>query len=1004
MKGLARALPALALAAFALAATGAVAAPGNGPGFIGEGDRLESKDERKGSKAPTAEQRGRVKAGSSVRWNRFGAPASLIDHGTWLATGLPSDPAAAARAYLRANAGLLGLSATEVDALEVLTVAPIGEGASVLLRQRIGTLVAGHDGLVAVGVVDGKVASVSSSLATDTSLGGGQSITPEAAVRAAAADAGISVGGISNVRTEDGWTVMDVAGLTHPARTRLVALPMPESGARVAYETFVMDNAALEPAAVTSYVDGQTADVLVREPQVDFAADNPTWKAFPASPPLDYSTTDTRQLWCWAAFAGCDEAVAVAASPVPWDVDAATGTPTFQTRGNNARATEKWSSATPGGSDQGVNYSSSPTRDYVYPWTNQWFTAKCNPAVFESLSGNDIDAARANLHAMHNKMHDWSYVLGFTETAWNAQAFNFGKGAAQNDPEHGNAQAGGITGGFPGFAGRDNANQFHTPDGVAPTTNMFLWQPIAAAFYAPCVDGDYDMSVIGHEYTHLISNRMVAGPVNRLQGDQANAMGESWSDLAAAEFLNSQGLVPVAGENPFAVGPYVTGDHNAGIRNYGMNDSSLNYSDVGYDFACGPVVQQTGVCIRRTQVHADGEIWSATQYDIRQALAAKYNGAFPAGDIGLQQSCIDGATPVTACPGNRRWIQIVFDAWLLMADGFVSMVDARDRMLAADLMRFGGANQAELWNAFARRGLGQGAASASGNTVDPTPSFSSPHADEAVVTFKPIGDADGAAVRLYVGDYEAAAVPVADTDPATALPATFSIVPGAYRFVAVGAGFGAARFEFSFNPGQVRDLPVNMPRNLASSTSGATATGHGVNLEELIDDTEATNWASLAGPVQGKQVTVRLDPSKASHQVRRVQVSAMLRVNTGDTDDPGGQNRFTALRSFELWACDASAGADCSTDSAYTLVYTSPADAFPSGVPRPRAPELIVRSFDVPRTKATHLRLRVVTNQCTGGPLYQGEQDADPVNPTDCDAATVNGERVRAAELQVFAN
>ncbi|MDQ4029930.1 MAG: hypothetical protein M3168_02700 [Actinomycetota bacterium] len=72
-------------------------------------------------------------------------------------------------------------------------------------------------------------------------------------------------------------------------------------------------------------------------------------------------------------------------------------------------------------------------------------------------------------------------------------------------------------------------------------------------------------------------------------------------------------------------------------------------------------------------------------------------------------------------------------------------------------------------------------------------------------------------------------------------------------------------------------------------------------------------------------------------------------------------------------------------------------------IPRPRAPELIARSFDVPRTKATHVRLRVVANQCTGAPAYQGEQDADPANPTDCDSATVNGTRVRAAELQVFA-
>ena len=47
------------------------------------------------------------------------------------------------------------------------------------------------------------------------------------------------------------------------------------------------------------------------------------------------------------------------------------------------------------------------------------------------------------------------------------------------------------------------------PDGVPPITNMYLWQPLAGAFYAPCVDGDYDMAVIGHEFGHLIENRMI---------------------------------------------------------------------------------------------------------------------------------------------------------------------------------------------------------------------------------------------------------------------------------------------------------------------------------------------------------------------------------------------------------------------------------------------------------------------------------------------------------------
>ena len=73
---------------------------------------------------------------------------------------------------------------------------------------------------------------------------------------------------------------------------------------------------------------------------------------------------------------------------------------------------------------------------------------------------------------------------------------------------------------------------------------MYLWQPVAGAFYPPCVDGDFDMSVIGHEYTHAISNRMVGGPDDGLTSNtdgQARAMGESYSDLAAVEYLAEHG-------------------------------------------------------------------------------------------------------------------------------------------------------------------------------------------------------------------------------------------------------------------------------------------------------------------------------------------------------------------------------------------------------------------------------------------------------------------------------
>ena len=47
--------------------------------------------------------------------------------------------------------------------------------------------------------------------------------------------------------------------------------------------------------------------------------------------------------------------------------------------------------------------------------------------------GNDIDAAIVNLFAMHNRMHDWSYYLGFTEKRWNAQDFNSEAPPSGND-------------------------------------------------------------------------------------------------------------------------------------------------------------------------------------------------------------------------------------------------------------------------------------------------------------------------------------------------------------------------------------------------------------------------------------------------------------------------------------------------------------------------------------------------------------------------------------------
>jgi hypothetical protein len=216
-----------------------------------------------------------------------------------------------------------------------------------------------------------------------------------------------------------------------------------------------------------------------------------------------------------------------------------------------------------------------------------------------------------------------------------------------------------------------------------------------------------------------------------------------------------------------------------------------------------------------------------------------------------------------------------------------------------------------------------------------------------------------------------------------------TLVPGTYRFLAVGKGVGHKRFTQSIIPGGNPVVGVVMTTNLASAAAGATATGDGVTQANLIDEAETSIWTGTGGAI-GRQVTVDLADTRAK-LVSRVQVSAF-------------NERYSALRSFEVLTCDATRGADCATDAGYRVAYTSPADAFPGGAYRPKQPQLILRSFNVRPVNATHVKLRTLHNQCTGGPLYAGEQDNDARSGTDCAANSTADNQVTAAEFQVFSS
>ncbi len=224
------------------------------------------------------------------------------------------------------------------------------------------------------------------------------------------------------------------------------------------------------------------------------------------------------------------------------------------------------------GTGLSVGHAFASNQNFTFP-----FSATVDPRTQQA-------AVVTNLFYYNNFMHDFSYGLGFTESARNFQVNNFGRGGAGNDSVRAEAQDG---------SGTNNANFATPPDGSRPRMQQFL-------FTSPNPDRDSSMDgdVVFHEYGHGISNRLI-GNGSGLGGTQSGAMGEAWSDYWAIT-INNDG----------AVGEYSTGNPN-GIRRapytVPANPVHDSYADIG-----------TG----GFQVHRDGEVWAATLWDLRTQLGA----------------------------------------------------------------------------------------------------------------------------------------------------------------------------------------------------------------------------------------------------------------------------------------------------------------------------------------------------------------------------------------------
>ncbi|RKP27393.1 Fungalysin metallopeptidase-domain-containing protein [Syncephalis pseudoplumigaleata] len=283
---------------------------------------------------------------------------------------------------------------------------------------------------------------------------------------------------------------------------------------------------------------------------------------------------------------------------------------------------------------------------------------------------DNMNASITNLFYMNNIMHDIFYHYGFTEATGNFQENNWGKGGRGGDAVKANAIDG---------DGTDNAEFETPPDGERPQMRMFAFTATK-----PSRDGDLENDIVSHEYGHGISNRLTGGPDNAdcLPDGQAAGMGEGWSDFFAYWLEMKRADTPA---KHVEMGKYVVGRN---IRTYpyatDMKSNPLTFGQLlepGWD-----------------EPHRMGEVWAVMLYDMYWNLVAK---------LGFSENRYV-ADPTK---GNTLALKLVMDALKLQVCR-PNFVNARDAILQAEQMLTGGKHRCDIWRAFAKRGLGEGAKAA----------------------------------------------------------------------------------------------------------------------------------------------------------------------------------------------------------------------------------------------------------------------------------------------------
>jgi hypothetical protein len=539
------------------------------------------------------------------------------------------------------------------------------------------------------------------------------------------------------------------------------------------------------------------------------------------------------------------------------------------------------------------------------------FVCTWDPNVPNSWKTNRI-ADGSNAFYLASTYHDYlaKAPFGFTAAAGNFE--QSGGDAVQLQTLDG----ANTDGGLPDGNHIDNANMATPPDGTAPTMQMYLWHfPGTTDAQDPYVpsSGAFDASILLHEYTHGLSNRLVVDAMGNstLNSIQAGSMGEAWSDYYAEDYLTYQGFeTNTSKDGEILEGKYITG--GSGIRTEAMDckvgATSANCPAGGYTYGDFPTIGGA------PEVHASGEVWAQTLWDIHEKF------------------------------GHKKADTLITRAMELSPDD-PSMLDMRNAILQADKVAYDQNDTAALWKIFANRGMGYFAGTVDGGDTQPAEDFSLPPADGT-----PLGslsgtvkDANtnaplaGALVRItghdsgYIGSFTA----VTDSNGHYSIT---SVPPGTYKKVAVSAdGYevGVAAVAVSAS-GTVKDWAIR--QDFAASSGGGTITDfNGPDYTDFacgppgaIDLSEGTGWGSTTGDDDGdlasviipKHITIKLshaidistsssttafavdptatcgDPGSSSTGEYKIEVSTDNTNWTTAVDGSGG-NAFTAANRYK---------------------------------------------------------------------------------------------------------